>query len=59
MDKLLEFIAQNAGEGVILRKPSSVYEHGRSSSLVKVKVSHLFYLFIFFILPLLLYTFSL
>eukprot|EP00026_Physarum_polycephalum_P001205 Phypoly_transcript_01206.p1 GENE.Phypoly_transcript_01206~~Phypoly_transcript_01206.p1 ORF type:complete len:647 (+),score=92.12 Phypoly_transcript_01206:1465-3405(+) len=37
LDRLMEFIAQNGGEGVILRKPGSVYDHGRSSSLVKVK----------------------
>ena len=31
-------IITDGGEGVILRKPGSVYEHGRSTSLVKLKV---------------------
>lgn len=28
----------NGGEGVILRKPKSFYEHGRTQSLLKLKV---------------------
>lgn len=31
-------ILEHGGEGVILRKPKSTYEHGRSSSLIKYKV---------------------
>ena len=36
--KALEMIIDDGGEGVILRCPESVYAHGRSSNLVKLKV---------------------
>lgn len=36
--KMVEGIIDHAGEGVILRKRGSFYEHGRSSSLLKMKV---------------------
>jgi ATP-dependent DNA ligase len=35
---LLENILKDGGEGAIVRKPASTYEHGRSLSLVKIKV---------------------
>jgi ATP-dependent DNA ligase len=38
---MLENITTNGGEGVILRKKGSLYEHGRSPSLLKFKVSTL------------------
>ena len=38
-------IIRDGGEGVIMRKPGSPYEHGRNESLVKLKV-YLYYLFI-------------
>lgn len=34
----LQHIIDNGGEGVILRKPKSLYEGGRSTSLIKLKV---------------------
>lgn len=34
----LKQVLEDGGEGVVLRKPGSVYEHGRSSSLLKIKV---------------------
>ena len=33
-----KLIIKGGGEGVIIRKYSSVYEHGRSSNLLKIKV---------------------
>lgn len=35
-------IIKLGGEGIILRSPNSFYENGRSSSLVKLKVSYIF-----------------
>ena len=32
-----QIISEN-GEGVILRRPNSLYESGRSASLIKIKV---------------------
>ena len=37
-DKALRAVLQDGGEGVILRRPASRYEHGRSLSLFKIKV---------------------
>eukprot|EP00026_Physarum_polycephalum_P002482 Phypoly_transcript_02489.p1 GENE.Phypoly_transcript_02489~~Phypoly_transcript_02489.p1 ORF type:complete len:757 (+),score=113.72 Phypoly_transcript_02489:481-2751(+) len=34
-----QHIIQDGGEGVILRKPKSLYEHGRSSNLLKLKAT--------------------
>eukprot|EP00026_Physarum_polycephalum_P004297 Phypoly_transcript_04315.p1 GENE.Phypoly_transcript_04315~~Phypoly_transcript_04315.p1 ORF type:complete len:712 (-),score=56.46 Phypoly_transcript_04315:8-2143(-) len=36
----IQLITENGGEGIILRKRESLYEHGRSLSLLKVKNSH-------------------
>ena len=36
-------ILDDAGEGVILRNASSLYERGRSSNLIKFKVITLYY----------------
>ena len=33
-----ESIALDGGEGVVIRKPASFYEHGRSHSVLKYKV---------------------
>lgn len=33
-------IVRGGGEGVMLRKPVSAYENGRSTALVKDKVHH-------------------
>ena len=35
---MLHSILEDAGEGIIARKVGSVYEHGRTSSLIKLKV---------------------
>lgn len=32
-------VIDHGGEGIILRKPLSQYEHGRSNSLIKHKVN--------------------
>ena len=40
---LLHVLA-NGGEGVVLRRPASLYEHGRSVNLIKLKV---FFLLLF------------
>lgn len=34
----IDIILKENGEGIVLRKPFSDYEHGRSSSLFKLKV---------------------
>lgn len=39
LNDFLEHIIGNSGEGIILRMPKSIYQHGRSSLLWKVKVS--------------------
>lgn len=38
LTKALQQIINDEGEGVILRKPNSEYEHGRSTALLKLKV---------------------
>jgi DNA ligase-1 len=38
--KCLTTVLEAGGEGVMLRKPGSAYEHKRSSTLLKVKVMH-------------------
>lgn len=35
---ILKKIVENNGEGIVLRKPNSLYFHGRSPALVKLKV---------------------
>lgn len=40
--KYAKEIIEHGGEGVILRKPKSLYEHGRTNSLIKFKVCLLF-----------------
>jgi hypothetical protein len=42
----VQTIIDDEGEGVILRKVRSVYECGRNSSLVKLKVCGSFHLFL-------------
>lgn len=37
-DLILDNVVEHEGEGIILRKLGSIYEHGRSTSLVKIKV---------------------
>jgi len=41
MNKFLSLIIKDEGEGIVLRKPKSVYEQGRSPSLLKIKVFYL------------------
>jgi hypothetical protein len=36
--RLARLVLKNGGEGIILRKPKSVYERGRSAFLLKLKV---------------------
>ena len=38
MNKLLQTMIENGGEGLILRKKDSLYESGRTRSLLKLKV---------------------
>lgn len=38
LENFLQQIINNNGEGVIMRKPHTLYERGRSTSLVKLKV---------------------
>ena len=44
---LQETIVENEGEGVILRRKGSLYEHGRSLSLLKLKVYFVLFPFLF------------
>jgi ATP-dependent DNA ligase len=39
LNNMLHNVVDHGGEGIILQKSSSRYEHGRSTSLLKVKVS--------------------
>ena len=39
LHKYLSIIISNGGEGIMLRKNKSMYESGRSSTLLKVKVN--------------------
>eukprot|EP00026_Physarum_polycephalum_P001081 Phypoly_transcript_01082.p1 GENE.Phypoly_transcript_01082~~Phypoly_transcript_01082.p1 ORF type:complete len:1032 (+),score=114.94 Phypoly_transcript_01082:178-3273(+) len=39
LNELLETVIGNNGEGIILRMPKSIYEHGRSSLIWKVKAA--------------------
>ena len=47
LDSLTQVI-KDGGEGVVVRLPASYYEHGRSESLFKLKVSFSLFLFFFF-----------
>ena len=38
MHNYANFILKKGGEGVMLRRPNSLYEHGKSRSLLKYKV---------------------
>ena len=38
LDGLVQQIIEDGGEGVILQKYSSMYERGRSASVLKIKV---------------------
>jgi ATP dependent DNA ligase domain len=38
LNQMVQNIINDGGEGVILRKPKSIYENGRSSTLIKLKV---------------------
>lgn len=40
LHKLTNCVIDNGGEGLVLRKPGSLYEYGRSASLLKLKVCH-------------------
>ena len=44
---MLEKVLMGGGEGIILRRVRSEYEHGRSKSLIKLKVYLFIYLLIF------------
>lgn len=46
----LKNIIQDGGEGVILRKKGSLYEHGRTTNLLKLKVYFLKNINCFYIL---------
>ena len=35
---MMKEILENGGEGIILRKVKSLYEHGRTPNLIKLKV---------------------
>lgn len=48
LNTYLKNIIEFGGEGAILRKTESIYESGRTSSLIKLKVGHFKY-FIFWI----------
>jgi ATP-dependent DNA ligase len=43
---IAQLVINHAGEGVIMRQAGSQYEHGRSLSLLKFKVSFSPYLFL-------------
>ena len=47
VNETLRTIIESGGEGVILRKVGSHYEHGRSTALIKIKVYRLHILFLF------------
>jgi DNA ligase-1 len=40
VSKAVQSIIDEEGEGIILRKCNSVYEHGRSHNLIKLKAAH-------------------
>lgn len=40
LDNSAHHIITDGGEGIVMRQPTSAYEHGRSTSLIKIKVSY-------------------
>ena len=48
MQKFCEFILGDGGEGLVAKQPRSIYESGKTNSMVKVKVCSAF----FVVLPL-------
>jgi ATP-dependent DNA ligase len=40
MERSASDIIANGGEGVVLRRSSSLYEHGRSLGVLKIKVEY-------------------
>ena len=49
LNVLVQEVIDDGGEGVIMRKVGSLYEHGRSPNLIKLKVSLLcLYLYLYF-----------
>lgn len=49
IQQMNELIIDKEGEGLILRKCGSLYEPGKSYSLLKLKVFVLFFIFIFYL----------
>lgn len=49
LNEFVQSVINNEGEGIILRKHGSIYEHGRSQSLIKLKVTLLFIVILFII----------
>lgn len=47
--KFVSAVLRDGGEGVILRKPKSHYEHGRSANLVKIKASNIIHCYVLII----------
>ena len=39
MARMVKGAIESRGEGIIMRKVNSLYEHGRSFSLLKIKVN--------------------
>jgi ATP-dependent DNA ligase len=50
LNEMVLTITENGGEGVIIRKLHSCYENGRSTHLLKIKVSIFFFTLLFFII---------
>jgi DNA ligase 1 len=50
LEKILQDIVDNGGEGIILRNPSTPYEAGRSPGFLKHKVLRIFLFFCFLFL---------
>lgn len=57
ISKLILEIINDGGEGIMMRRPASLYEHGRSTSLIKYKVFICYFIFLnFFLIMLLRYS---
>lgn len=50
LQKMKEMILERGGEGIMLRRIGSLYEPGRSQSLIKIKVLLLLIILIFLLL---------
>jgi ATP-dependent DNA ligase len=48
MQEAVRGVIEDGGEGIIMRKIKSFYEHGRTTSLLKVKVVMLIFLSVYF-----------